>query len=383
MMPRDFHPSPPTVGLELEWQLVHHETLDLHEGIAPLLALLPPDPCIKPEVIEPCVEVVTAPMASTALLRGALLERVSRVSEAAARLGMVLVGAGTHPFCERIVPVTPLPRYLEMQRRSGYLANTQIVYALHVHVGMPSGEVAIRVMAQIRAVLPVLLALSASSPAYCGRETSFASFRRCLLAPTRSAGIAPAFDDWAAFLHFVDVVERAAMFASYRDMHWDLRPRPDLGTLEVRIMDAQPTNADALALGALVHSLLAVVMDDATTDPRLPRAIPWWIEKENGHRAARDGLDAELVVDAEGHSRALRRMAEDLFDITRPKARALGEEADLARAEGLLSRGNSSMRQMDVLRRTGSMKAVARALADELRAEIDLCGRYGAPAATA
>ncbi|MDI3285592.1 YbdK family carboxylate-amine ligase [Polyangium sp. 15x6] len=370
MMTRDFHPSPPTVGLELEWQLVHRETLDLHDGILPLIGLLPPDPLVKPEAIEPCVEVVTDPMASTALLRGALVDRVSRVSNAAAQLGMALVGAGTHPFCERLVPITPLPRYLAMQRTNGYLATMQIVYALHVHVGMPSGEVAIRVMARVRAVLPVLLALSASSPAYRGRDTSFAAFRRCLLAPTRSAGIAPTFDDWAAFLHFVDVAERAAMFESYRDMHWDLRPRPDLGTIEVRIMDAQPTVADALSLGALVHSLLVTVMADGVPDSRLPRAVPWWIEKENCHRACRDGLEAELVVDAEGHSRPLRGVAEDLFALVSPQARVLGEAADLAHAEGFLSRGNSSARQLELLRRTGSMKAVTRALADELLGEL-------------
>lgn len=370
MMTRDFQPSPPTVGLELEWQLVHHETLDLHDGILPLLELLPPDPLVKPEAIEPCVEIVTAPMASTALLRGGLFDKVSRVQEAAARLGVALVGAGTHPFCERLVPVTPLPRYLVMQRRNGYLANTQITYALQVHVGMPSGEVAIRVMGLVSSVLPVLLALSASSPAHHARETSFASFRRCLLAPTRSSGSAPAFDDWAAFLHFVDVSERAGMFESYRDIHWDLRPRPDLGTLEVRIMDAQPTVEDALSLGALVHSLLVLAIEDRAPDPRLPRRVPWWIEKENCYRASRDGLEAELVIDAEGHSRPLRRIAEDLFALVSPGARALGEQADLARAEGLLARGSSSMRQIELFRRTGSMKTVTRALADELVEEL-------------
>ena len=373
-MNRDFHPSPPTVGLELEWQLVHRETLDLHDGIVPLLDILPRDPFIKPEAIEPCVEIITPPMASTALLSSALVERVSRVAEAAAQLGMALVGAGTHAFCERPVPVTPLPRYLAMGRAYGYLAHTQVVYSLQVHVGMPSGEVAMRVMAHVRGVLPVLLALSASSPLYRGGETSFAAFRRCMLAPTRSSGMPPAFEGWEAFSRFLDVAERAGMFSSFRDMHWDMRPRPDLGTLEVRIMDAQPTVADALALGALVHSLLATAIDEATPDPRLPRALPWWIERENGFQASHEGLDAQLVVDPEGHSRPLRQVAEDLFELVAPKARALGEEADLARAMDILSRGSSSTRQLDLFRRTGSTKAVTRALVDELLGELAMRG---------
>jgi carboxylate-amine ligase len=370
-MIRHFLPSPPTVGVELEWQLVRRATLDLEDGILPLLDRCRDEPFVKPEVIQPSVETITAPMPSTAALRPALLRTVTRVSDAAAQLGMALVGAGTHPFCERQVPITPLPRYLEMDRSFGILPRTQITYSLQVHVGMPSGEAALRVLGRARALLPVLLGLSASSPLFHGRETAFASYRHRILAMQRSYGIPPAFDDWGAFTRFLDTVERARMFGSFRDMHWDVRVRPDLGTLEIRLMDAQPTIADSLGLAALVHAALVMLLEAPEPDPRLPGALPWWIEKENAFRASHAGLDAVLVFDAEGTERPLRRVAADLIELSAPTARALGEEDDLARARAMLERGTSHGRQIDVFRRTGSANAVVRALANELLGEID------------
>jgi carboxylate-amine ligase len=369
-MIRDFNPSPPTVGLELEWQLVSRSTLDLEDGIVPLLSRLPGEPLVKPEVLQATVETITAPMRSTAALRPALLDTVARVHGAARQLDMDIVGAGTHPFCVRHVQTTPMPRYLALARAVGYLAHTMAVQALHVHVGMPSGEAAIRVMGRARGALPVLLALSASSPLFHGEETGFVSYRHRILAATRNYGIAPAFTGWPEFQRFLDTVERAGMFGSFRDMHWDLRPRPDLGTLEVRIMDAQPTVADSLALGALVHALLAGLIDEDAPDPRLPGALPWWIEKENAFRASQAGLEAELVIDPEGHVMPLREMAEHLFELAWPGARALGEEDDLRRAARMIEEGPCAARQVAIFRSTRSAQAVVQALAEELREEI-------------
>jgi len=369
-MVRGFRPSPKTVGVELEWQLVHRATLDLQDGVLPLIRLVSDDACVKPEVIQTSVETITEPAASTAELYPALVDTVTRLSDAAARLDMALVGAGTHPFCERLVPITPKPRYLEMERAQGYLAHTQITYAFQAHVGMPSGEVAMRVMAWSRGLLPALLALSASSPFFHGQETAFASYRQRIVATTRSYGIPPSFEDMRSLARFLDTVERAGMFDSFRDMHWDIRPRPDLGTLEVRIMDAQPTIADSLALGALVHSLLVYLSEAKEPDPRLPLGLPWWIEKENQFRASHVGLEAQLIVDAEGRVRPIRQVLEDVFALIEPKARELGEERYLSRARELLEEGGCYTRQLRIFRRTGSTRAVTAALANELLGEI-------------
>ena len=289
--------------------------------------------------------------------------------DAAARLDIALVGAGTHAFCERLVPVTPLPRYLAVERRCGYLAHTQVAYSLQTHVGMPSAEVAVRVMRDVRGFLPVLLALSASSPFFHGYPTPFGSYRQRILAATRSCGMPPPFEDWQAFLQFLETVERASVFGSFRDMHWDVRLRPDFGTIEVRIMDAQPTIARSLALAALVHALLAHL---AAAEPPAPssRRLPSWIEHENAYRASQDGIEASLICDADGTVRPLRRLAEELFELVAPTARALGEEDDFARARAVLNEGPCYLDQLAVFRQTGSTRHVVRALANELLEEV-------------
>lgn len=368
-MIRTFLPSPPTVGVELEWQLVDTSTLDLREGVVPLIELLRDEPCVKPELLQTAVETITPPGESTAALRPILRDVLSRLADAARGLGVALVGAGTHPFCERLIPVTPLPRYLTMERSDGYLTHAFVAYALQVHVGMPSAEVAVRVMRDLRASLPVLLALSASSPFYHGYRTAFASYRQRILACSRSYGMPPHFGDWQEFVRFLETVERANVFGSFRDMHWDARLRPDFGTIEVRVMDAQPTIDRSLALAALVHALLVRLMS-ARSGPSTTPPLPWWLEKENAFRASHDGLEASLVSDPEGAVVPLRRRAEDLFDLVATTARELGEEDDLARARALLTEGPCYLEQLAIHRRTGSTRDVVRSLANELLDEL-------------
>lgn len=370
-MTRTFTTSPPTVGVELEWQLVDARTLDLRDAIMPLLERLGHDPCVKPELHQSAVETIAPPAESTAALRPVLRQVALRLVEAAASAGVAVVGAGTHPFCERLVPITPLPRYAAMEREQGYLARFDVAYALQVHVGMPSGEVAVRVLRDLRSLLPVLLGLSASSPFFRGQDTGFASYRHRLLASARSYGVPPDVEDWAGYHRMVDAAERAGMFGSYRDMRWDARLRPDFGTIEVRVMDAQPTLERSLALTALVHALLVDLASRQGPAGLLPQ-LPWWIEKENAFRASHRGLDASLVCDAEGHARTLREVAGELFDRVAPTARALGEEGDLARARAFLGDGLCYRDQRDVFRGTGSTREVVRALANQLLDELGL-----------
>ena len=179
----------------------------------------------------------------------------------------------------------------------------------------------------------------------------------------------PAFEDWGAFLQFLETAERASVFGSFRDMHWDVRLRPDFGTIEVRIMDAQPTIARSLALAALVHALLAYL---AAAEPShsSARQLPSWIEDENAYRASQDGIEASLISDADGTVKPVRQLAEELFELVAPTARSLGEEEDFTRARALLTEGPSYLEQLAVFRRTGSTRDVVRELANELLEEV-------------
>lgn len=369
----EFKRSPaPSIGVELELQLLRAGTLDLHEGILPLIELYPNSPYIKPELIQYTVEVSTPVCRGCDELTDRLRRLIGGLQGRCHALGMRLCGAGTHPFCERLAPITPTPRYRAIEAECGYLTHTQIVFATHVHVGMGSGAEAIRAMQVLRPYLPVLLALAANSPFYHGFDTGFACYRHRILAATRSYGLPPPFARWEEFVRFFTVARRSGMFAGLRDIHWDVRPRPDYGTLEVRVMDAQPTIQDTVALAALVFALVERIKETGADEPGggvLP-PVPYWVEKENRYRASRDGLDARFIVNGEGATRPLREVAADTLAWLHPVIGRHALSSQMALLSQRLRDGPGYARQREAYRRTGSLQQVVAALVKELEEEL-------------
>jgi glutamate---cysteine ligase / carboxylate-amine ligase len=175
-----------TIGMELEFQLLDAHTLDLADGILPLMDLYPGSSYIKPEVIQNTVEVASRVCCTNPELEAHLRGVVSGLQENCRNLGMTLCGAGTHPFGRRLALITPKPRYLRFEQREGLPAHTQITFSAHVHLGMTSGEEAIRMMQELRSYLPLLIALSANSPFWRGYDTGHASYRHRILAAART-----------------------------------------------------------------------------------------------------------------------------------------------------------------------------------------------------
>jgi carboxylate-amine ligase len=362
--------DPVTVGLELELQLLDTETLDLVDGVLPLIELYPDNPYIKPESIQNTVELITPVCRSVSEMHAHLLPLARDVRERCARLGMTLCGAGTHPFSRKLALATPDPRYQAMQQRAGYLMHSQITFATHVHLGMRDGDQAVAVMHRLKPFLPLLIALSASSPYWHGYDTHCVSYRHRVLAMSRSYGVPPSFDDWAAFCRFFETTRRARLFESVNDIHWDIRPRPRLGTLEVRAMDAQPTVAEAMALAALVRAVVWTLRTRPDT-PGLPQPLPWWIEKENHYQASLRGLDAALICTAEGNHRSLAAVWQDVLAAVQPAAAELGEAGYLEALRRTVASGASHVRQRASFRARQSHRAVAADLAGELRRECE------------
>ncbi|MGR8951135.1 MAG: carboxylate-amine ligase, partial [Gammaproteobacteria bacterium] len=254
----DFKGSPSSsIGIEIELQLLDAATLDLVDGILPLLAHPVGQHQIKCEYNQSTVEIMSKPCETVVELESDIVSALSALQTRCQDLGMSLCGGGTHPFSKRPVTVTPLPRYLDQQKQGGYLSGLLMTFALHVHVGMPSGDEAIAVMSAVRPYLPILLALSASSPFWWGYDTGYASYRQRILASMRSYGLPPTFGSWQEFSDLFQSGRAAGLFDTIQDIHWDLRPHPDFGTLEIRVMDSQPTLREAIALAAFVHSLIA------------------------------------------------------------------------------------------------------------------------------
>lgn len=368
----EFQPSRPlSVGVELELQLLDAATLDLTDAILPLMQLYPGSSHIKPEFIQNTVEVASSPCDSVRDVEREMHVLVDELSKRCRNLGIVLCGAGCHPFCERLAIITPLPRYLGMERVSGLLGHMQVTFATHVHIGMSSGEQAMRMMRELKPYIPVFLALAAGSPFWRGYDTGFVCYRQRILSAARSYGIPPSFDSWQRFCDFFETSQRAGMFTSIHDIHWDIRPRSHLGTLELRVMDAQPTVARAAALAALLRALAAYLgrAHDKPRRPGLPGPLPWWLEKENYFQASRLGLAARYFIDEHGAFLRLSDVCRNMIGAVADVAADLGEAIYLERLQEDLKSDLSYMRQRRVYKTSGSFEGVVSDLVDLLNEE--------------
>ncbi|MDH3747869.1 MAG: YbdK family carboxylate-amine ligase [Gammaproteobacteria bacterium] len=365
----DFEPSAgPTVGVEWELQLLDPITLDLVDGIMPLMEFFPRAERVKPEYIQSCVELTTRVCNDSAEaiadISGTLTKALQRCKE----LEMGLCGAGTHPFCRRLALITPLPRYKRIAANTGILSHTQITFSTHVHVGMSSGDEAMHAMSLLIPAVPVFIAMSANSPFWRGHETGHAAYRHRILAAAPNYGLPERFADWQQFKRFIGAAERCGMIETFKDIHWDIRPHPDFGTLELRTMDSVSDSKRLLALVAFVRSLVLRLANTSVAEAAtlLPLNLPRWAEKQNRYRAAHSGLDAEFIVNASGEHRPLRDLAADLIDFSRATAAQYGETTGLALASELLTQKPDYQRQREAFDRAKLLPNVVSELQCEL-----------------
>ena len=374
----EFIPSEPlSVGVELELQLVDKESDELVNGIEPLIDLYPDSPYIKPEFIQNTVELASRVGDNVDDVHQHLLSLAKNLKIHCNRLGINLCGAGTHPFDERLAPFTPLPRYMELEAVSGILGHMQITFATHVHIGVQTRDDAIYLFRALKPYLPLFIALSANSPFWRGYDTGFVAYRHRILAASRNYSIPPSFESWDQFCEFLEASHRAGMLESMRDIHWEIRPRPHLGTVELRVMDAQSTIDEAMQLAALARSLAACLLDqkDTVNDIFLPHALPWWIEHDNHYSSSRIGLDACYVFNRQGDVRSLWSVWKDVAETVQPYAESLGEMAYLRRLITRVTENHFAYaRQRTCYEESGNMKAVVKALVAELDAELAQVG---------
>lgn len=361
-----------TIGIELELQLLDAESLDLTDRIVPLMELYPKSDRVKPEFIQSCVE-VTTPICATAeeasnqlrcLLRGV----VRRCDD----LGIVLCGGGTHPFGQRLGLITPTPRFLRMKGKHGIIARQQITFATHFHVGMPSGNAAMFVMRHLTPCLPVFLALGANSPFWRGHDTGYADYRHCILAASASYGLPRYFQDWDDFVRFVEMATRLQIIEDIKGIHWDLRPNPTLGTLELRVTDATSSLTAAAALGALVRSAMVYLVDHISEElARWPfRRQSAWLESMNRQQALWRGLDGDYFAE-DGRVTPLREMAARLFDALAPTAAAIGEQRAFEMLKRWVAGGVGYERQRRARQALPGFRELVSLMARELRDDVE------------
>jgi glutamate---cysteine ligase / carboxylate-amine ligase len=338
-----FGVAPFALGVEEELLLVDSDTHLLAHVADRVLADVEG---LKPDLYLALVESVSPVSGGVEAAVGALSLTRARAREA----GATLIGAGLHPagpFGE--APHVDDPRYEVVAGQLRGLARRTPTCALHVHVGMPDREAALRAYHALREQLPVFQALAANSPFWHGIDSGLASARAQLFRAFPRAEIPRAFSSWEEYESTIDAVVRAGDLPDYTFMWWDLRPHPKLGTVELRAMDAQSSLRDVAALAGLVHAIALRAVEAPVAAPSPREALT-----ESSFRAARDGLAATLW-----HDGALRPVPEIAEAILRDLP---GEGLDEVRR--LLADGNGALRQRRDHER-GGMRALLTGLVDE------------------
>ncbi len=360
--------TPYSLGIEEEFQILRDDTLELVSKVEPILSAFEGDSIahrIKPELMQSTIESSTRISTGVAEAVEDLLDLRSRLRRAAEDESALIASAGTHPFSRYgDQEVTERPRYAELSESFGWAAERQLIFGLHVHVGVGSADKAMACMNGMRQFLPELLALSANSPFWQGRATGLASTRIKIGEALTRTGPPPALSSFAAFEGLVERGVRAGVLADYTHLWWDLRPHPRLGTLEVRICDGQTRIESVAAIAALIQSLVATLGSQFECGEVLPDA-PDLLLEENRWRAARDGIAADLIDLEQDTERSARDAIRALVERCAPAAEALGCADELELVEALIDRGSGADEQLRVLDETGSLHDVARWLADE------------------
>jgi carboxylate-amine ligase len=248
------------------------------------------------------------------------------------------------------------------------LARREPTFALHVHVGVPDPEDAVRAANAMRAHLPMLLALSANSPFWQGRDTGLASSRTPLFQAFPRVGIPRAFSSYDDYVQAVDLLIRCNAFPDATFLWWDVRPQPRFGTVETRIMDVQSTITGTRALTALVQCLVRLEVEEGYASPALVNA-PEALD-ENRFIAARDGIAAELLDPLRNGRVHLRALVDNVLDACAPHAAALRCTEDLALVP-VLFEDPSAERQRRLAREAGGLSGLVRVLADDMRKAVE------------
>ncbi len=357
-----------SVGVEWELQLLDPETLDLYDGIMPLMEFFPDTSFVKPEYMQSCVELTSNVAANSDQAVQHLRQTLKRTVRRCEELDMGLCAAGTHPFCRRLALITPLPRYRRMAKSAGYLACNQITFSTHVHIGMESGNEAMLVMSRLIPVVPALVAMSANSPFWRGHATGHVAYRHRILAAAPNYGLPTSFESWNAFDEFLEAATRSSMIRHFKDIHWDIRPHPDFGTLEIRAMDAASDLRSVHGLVAFVRCLVTSMAQATSADLNavIPKDLPFWIENQNRFRAAKLGLDAEYIINTKGDHRPMREFVDDLFEFCLLVAPNIGESTGLQVARQMLDETPAYQQQLNAYEASHSARAVVQQLQDAL-----------------
>jgi glutamate---cysteine ligase / carboxylate-amine ligase len=364
-----------TLGVEEELMIVDADSMDLVSAIEEMIQAVPSETegDVKPELMQSVLEISTNVCRSAGEAAGQLEDLRRRVRETAEAQGLTIASAGTHPFArwedQRIVD---RPRYREVVDALRFVARQEILFGLHVHVGIDDPEKAIHVANGMRVHLPILLALSANSPFWRGVPTGVMSTRTPIFKTFPRVGVPPRYESWSDFVSRVEFMVEAKAVDDYTFFWWDVRPHPNLGTVEVRVCDAQTRLEHTIAIAALVQAMAKELAEHYESGYELG-SYPQEMLEENKWLAARYGIEGELVDLPQRSRYTATDLARRLVDRLAPHAEELGCLREFEAVEDMLDRGTGAQRQLAVWRADRDLRKLVRKLVEA--AALPVTGR--------
>jgi len=365
-----------TLGIEEEFQLVNRKTGHLCSGINSILEKGTPyfEEQIKPELTQSTVELISDVCPDMATARTELYTKRSLLSRLVNEEGMALISAGTHPSSSwEDQDTTEKKRYAELEEEYQDIIRSNVIFGMHVHVGVEGKELAVKLMNQVRTWLPQLLAISTNSPFWDGRYTGIKSYRSAIWKRVPRSGMPVILNSYDDFDQYVQVLVEMGCIDNAKKIWWDIRPHPFFDTVEFRICDMPATVEDTLALVALCQALIAKLTwchEHNVDIPIFPRD---YIE-ENKWRAMRYGLDAEVIDFTQRRRLSMRDAISETLDFVADVIDDLGSHHEMNYLRALLSKpeGTGADRQIAIYKETGDLQKVVELLIEQTMKGIEL-----------
>jgi carboxylate-amine ligase len=349
-----------TLGIEEEFAIIDPETRELRSHIQEILeygkVILKEQ--IKPEMHQSVVELGTEICQSVVDARAHVIDLRSRLAELAARSGLKIASVGTHPFSHwRDQLITQGERYHEIVKDMQQLARANLIFGLHVHVGIPDRDVAIQVMNQARYFLPHIYALSVNSPFWVGQDTGLKGYRLKVFERFPRTGIPDAFESLSEYEDYCKLLVKTGCVDNAKKIWWDIRLHPFFDTLEVRVCDAQSRVDDTLAIAALIQAVI-VKLHKLLSSNITFRVYRRRLLDENRWRASRYGIDGKLIDFGKETEVDARSLLNELLEFVSTEVNELGTGNEMAHIERIMREGTGADRQLAVWEHTQDMKAV-------------------------
>ena len=351
-----------TLGVEEEFQIVHAETRDLRSYVSKLLeegktnAILRER--VRPEMHQSVVETGTGICRDIKQVRDEVTELRGSLRDLAKKEGLRIVAAGTHPFSDwKKQDITDGDRYKGIVEDLQDVARANLIFGLHVHVGIRDRDTAMALANQVRYFLPHILALSTSSPFWLGRATGLKSIRSEIFKRFPRTGIPGTFRSYAAFQSYVDLLVKTGCIDNAKKIWWDVRAHPFFDTVEVRVCDMTTRIDDTVAIAALIQAVMGklyLLYRRNLAFREYSRAL---IE-ENKWRAVRYGLDGQLIDFGKQEQVPVRALIGELLDFVGEAADIFKTHDDLERIRAIVKDGASADRQLAVYAKNKSFNDV-------------------------